>query len=535
MVLCNGKINIWRKKGGWTLLLTLILAVTFILALFPAKAGAEEVTLRDAGELQWSWKLDNFGLMGLSSPATDGENFYITSSTADEKISTLYRFDADGNEIDSLTLSTGKKSYNVVAPTIAGDVILVPLDASQIAVIDRVGPKLKEIQRIVFAPGQDTYQTNIRITWDAEDNAAYVGSWRFWKENDHFHQTGTYVRIDLNNYTDYKVTNLTGDDTLGFYWSSATIGGNYLLFGTDSSVAEQETSSGRMSGDPNSSKGDAVIYAYDKTSPADSPKVLSASVEGSGSICTTAVWDGSSFYIVGKAGVVYRAWIQGDKLQTAELARLPGVSTCCPVIDGDSLLVGSADATGYKGVVSKIDLATGKILQQYNVPAEVKTLIVSDGRVLVTYNNKPGGIYYANYNEGQGKDYFIPPKKMKEYCISTILEKQGTFYYVNDSYHFMAVKPAVLPEKMASPKVKRASAKKVKVAWTEVSGVEGYQISQSPKKNKETIVVKAATGKSKKISAAKKKKFYYKVRAYKTIAGKVTYGEWSEPVLFQLK
>ena len=42
------------------------------------------------------------------------------------------------------------------------------------------------------------------------------------------------------------------------------------------------------------------------------------------------------------------------------------------------------------------------------------------------------------------------------------------------------------------------------------------------------------TGKSKTISAAKAKTYYYKVRVYKTVDGKRIYSDWSEAVAFTL-
>jgi len=71
---------------------------------------------------------------------------------------------------------------------------------------------------------------------------------------------------------------------------------------------------------------------------------------------------------------------------------------------------------------------------------------------------------------------------------------------------------------------------KVKVAWKNISGETGYQISKSTKKSGTNIVatVKSTSAKSKLVSATKGKYYYYKVRAYKTVDGKKIYGPWSD-------
>ncbi len=92
-------------------------------------------------------------------------------------------------------------------------------------------------------------------------------------------------------------------------------------------------------------------------------------------------------------------------------------------------------------------------------------------------------------------------------------------------------------KKLATPKVSKVNAKKVKVSWTNIYGESGYQISRSTKKTGTNIVSTYSTtsGKTKTLSVTKGKKYYYKVRAYKTVDGKKIYGPWSNVKAYTLK
>lgn len=79
--------------------------------------------------------------------------------------------------------------------------------------------------------------------------------------------------------------------------------------------------------------------------------------------------------------------------------------------------------------------------------------------------------------------------------------------------------------------VKKSGKKALKVTWKAVSGAKGYQIQYSKKsnfKNAKTVTVKKASTKTKTIKKlTSKKRYYVRVRAYKTIGGKKVYTSWS--------
>ena len=93
-------------------------------------------------------------------------------------------------------------------------------------------------------------------------------------------------------------------------------------------------------------------------------------------------------------------------------------------------------------------------------------------------------------------------------------------------------KPVSKPKSAKIKKVKAAK-KAVSVEWKKVSGVKGYQIQVATdkkfKKNKKTATVKKQ--KTTKVTIKKlkaKKKYYVRMRTYKTLNGKKIYSSWSK-------
>lgn len=90
----------------------------------------------------------------------------------------------------------------------------------------------------------------------------------------------------------------------------------------------------------------------------------------------------------------------------------------------------------------------------------------------------------------------------------------------------------IIPKKQTISSVKSPSRKKLKVTWKKDSTISGYQIQYSTTKNfkkdkKSVNVSKKSTSKT--IKTAKYgKKYYVRIRAYKTIDGKKVYGSWSK-------
>lgn len=90
----------------------------------------------------------------------------------------------------------------------------------------------------------------------------------------------------------------------------------------------------------------------------------------------------------------------------------------------------------------------------------------------------------------------------------------------------------VKPKKTSIKKLSKGK-KKFTVTWSKISGVKGYQIQYSTdkkfkKNNKSVTITKQKTTKATIKKLKSKKKYYVRVRTYKTVNGKKVYSSWSK-------
>lgn len=102
-----------------------------------------------------------------------------------------------------------------------------------------------------------------------------------------------------------------------------------------------------------------------------------------------------------------------------------------------------------------------------------------------------------------------------------------------------AAKVQFKAKKASLKSVKSVKRKTAKVTWKKVSGAEGYEIQYSKKSNFKSAKKVTVKGTSKKTKTIKKltakKKYYVRVRAYKTIGGKKVYTSWSAKKSVKIK
>ena len=92
-------------------------------------------------------------------------------------------------------------------------------------------------------------------------------------------------------------------------------------------------------------------------------------------------------------------------------------------------------------------------------------------------------------------------------------------------------------KELRKPVVKKLSKSYVKVFWNSIPGERGYEIARSKCSSEKFNVVKRVSCKYKStiIKTPRNVKYYYKIRAYKTVSGKRVYGPWSSVVSYTLR
>ncbi len=134
-------------------------------------------------------------------------------------------------------------------------------------------------------------------------------------------------------------------------------------------------------------------------------------------------------------------------------------------------------------------------------------------------------VKYNNKKLTKDKDYIVAYKNNKKIGKATVTIAGKGNYTGKKTVKFDIVPKAVKLSSLTAGK------KELTVKWSKGSGITGYEIEYSLKKDfkdKESIIIKkAATTKTvlKKLQA--KKTYYVRIRAYKTVNGKKYYSAWS--------
>lgn len=227
--------------------------------------------------------------------------------------------------------------------------------------------------------------------------------------------------------------------------------------------------------------------------------------------------------------------------QTTLTANKPGTAT-----------ITAQDATGYVTAACTVTV-TGL------AAPTVKAAAAGYNRANVTWSAVSGASGYEVYRATKKNGAYQKIRTLSastRKCPDAGLYTGTTYYYkvraykssVRGSYsNAAAVKPTlakvsglkVKAVKAKKGKAKKSSAGKANVSWKKVNGASGYTIYRSLKKKKGYKAIKSVKGPSKRswtVGKLKKgKKYYFKVRAYRTIKGKKVYGAYSNAVAYKVK
>ncbi len=147
----------------------------------------------------------------------------------------------------------------------------------------------------------------------------------------------------------------------------------------------------------------------------------------------------------------------------------------------------------------------------YNGKAKKPTVTVKDSKGNTLKKDTDYTVKYASGRKNPGK-----------YTVTVTFKGK----YEGTKKLTFTIKPA----KAALSKV-TAGSKQATVAWKAVTGATGYEVQYSTssklRSSKTATVKKGSTKKTTIKKLTKGKKYYFRVRAYKTIDGKKVYGAWS--------
>lgn len=125
--------------------------------------------------------------------------------------------------------------------------------------------------------------------------------------------------------------------------------------------------------------------------------------------------------------------------------------------------------------------------------------------------------------------------KSYSYRVRPYKVSDGATYFGDFSNTVSVVTLPPTPSKVKAT----AGSKQAKVSWARIKGVSGYEVYRSTKKSsgykRVTTIKKASTTSYTNKKLKKNKRYYFKVRAYRTVNGKKLYSKYSSPKQVKVK
>lgn len=186
-----------------------------------------------------------------------------------------------------------------------------------------------------------------------------------------------------------------------------------------------------------------------------------------------------------------------------------------------------------------------EILTAPKAPAKVKAVSASYQSISVSWDKVSGANGYEVYQDGKKVATTTATKYTKaglrtgttyRYQIRAY-KKDGSETAYSEKTKAVSAKPVLSPVTTVS--VKNSAKKTAKLTWKKVSGASGYVVARATKKNGTYKNVKTLTKGSVQSYADKSLKknatYYYKVRVYRTVAGKKVYAAYSKTISVRIK
>lgn len=200
-----------------------------------------------------------------------------------------------------------------------------------------------------------------------------------------------------------------------------------------------------------------------------------------------------------------------------------------------------------------IKYAKKKGINYISVPKKVegvKNSTQTTSSITVKWNKTAEATGYRIYMYDEAKKEYVKVGTTKKTSYTVKKLKAGKTYKfkvraykeVDGKKYFGAYSSVTsLITKPSAPKITKLStkSKKATIQWNKISGAEGYEVYMSTSKNgkysKIATIKKGSTVKYTKTKLTKNKKYYFKVRAYKTINKKTIYSSYSSVKSIKIK
>ncbi|MGN0671072.1 MAG: hypothetical protein ACI4KE_00430, partial [Anaerovoracaceae bacterium] len=220
---------------------------------------------------------------------------------------------------------------------------------------------------------------------------------------------------------------------------------------------------------------------------------------------------------------------------------------------------GGWDITGKAADSDMTGMAVSALAPYYRTEAKVKAAVDKAVTRLSKIQNSDGGystvgtptaescaqVIYAlaslGINPNTDSRFIKNGKSAVDALMSYYISDKGAFAHLKggaangiateQALYSLAQYRGNIPVKGSISSVKKYTSKSVKCTWKKQSGVNGYQIKVATNagftKGVKNVYVTSGTKSSKVINLIKGKKYYVKVRAYKTVNGNKVYGLYS--------
>ena len=197
---------------------------------------------------------------------------------------------------------------------------------------------------------------------------------------------------------------------------------------------------------------------------------------------------------------------------------------------------------------------TGKITRYFSIVPQKVTGVTNKTQdtksITVKWNKTAGATWYEVYKYDTSKKKYIKVKttSSNQYKVTNL--KTATTYQfkvrayktVSGKNYYSSYSSAIkLTTKTTTPKISKVTAgkKKATVKWGKVTGATGYEIYMSTNKSKNYSRIKTITNgktiKYTKTKLKKGKKYYFKIRTYRTVNGKKIYSFYSSAKYAKIK